>query len=176
MPRRLDILRRGHPTLHGRAQEVADYGAPQLTELIEDMLHTLADSQGVGLAAPQVGAPVRLLIIASRPNPRYPGAPAMSPLVMLNPVVLEASAELESDWEGCLSVPDLRAQVPRHRAIRVAYRTAAGHAEEIHLEGFVARIFQHEFDHLEGLVFLDRLTDPDQAIQEEAYRRLLAET
>ena len=137
------------------------------------MLATLRDANGVGIAAPQVGESSRLFIVASRPNPRYPDAPLMEPEVVINPEILERSDEVVKGWEGCLSIPGIRGHVPRHRRIRVQYVNAEGHEIERVFSDFVARVFQHEYDHLEGVVFLDRLESMNDVMTEKEYQKLL---
>lgn len=170
------IAQLGHPVLRGEAEAVADPGDPGIAALIEDMLATLAASGGVGIAAPQVYAPWRVVVVASRPTPRYPDAPAMAPEVLVNPRLVWASPETEAGWEGCLSVPGLRGRVARHRAVRVeALVRAAGGADwrpaTREYEGFAARIYQHEADHLDGLVFLDRLASARDLLSEAEFLR-----
>ncbi|HEY9643824.1 MAG TPA: peptide deformylase, partial [Coleofasciculaceae cyanobacterium] len=133
------------------------------------LMATLVSSNGVGIAAPQVAAPYQLLIVASRPNPRYPHAPAMQPTVMINPQLLSHSPAVVKDWEGCLSVPGIRGLVPRYQAIEIEYTTADGSLQRQTLTDFVARIFQHEFDHLNGQVFLDRVESVQDLITDQEY-------
>jgi peptide deformylase len=128
----------------------------------------------VGIAAPQAYRPLRLFIIASRPNPRYPAAPDMAPLAVINPVVIEASEEKEKDWEGCLSIPGIRGLVPRHTWVAVSFTNRDGRREERTFTGFAARIFQHEHDHIEGTVFLDRTCSKELATEKEYQRRIRA--
>jgi peptide deformylase len=168
------IAQLGHPVLRTPAEPVTLPAPDAIRTLIADMLATLEDANGVGIAAPQVYDPSALFIVASRPNPRYPDAPLMRPEVVINPEIIERSAELVKDWEGCLSIPGIRGLVPRHRRIRVRYRTAEGRAVEREFDDFVARIFQHEDDHLRGIVFLDRLESTRDVITEKEYQRLIA--
>jgi peptide deformylase len=167
------IAQLGHPVLREKARTIADHKDPAIQALIEDMLVTVAEANGVGLAAPQVYEPVALFIMAVHPSPRYPKAPELEPFAMLNPELLWASEEMELGWEGCLSIPGMRGLVPRHRKIRVRYLTRGGELREQELEGFVARVFQHEFDHLNGIVFLDR-TDSRNLVTEREYLRLVS--
>jgi peptide deformylase len=109
------------------------------------------------LAAPQIGESKRIVIVASRPTPRYPSAPLMEPTVMINPEFKALTETQEKDWEGCLSVPGIRALVPRYQEILIQYSDQQGALIETKLSGFVARIFQHEVDHLEGKTYLDRV-------------------
>ncbi len=143
---------------------------PQIQTLIDQLLLTVNQSNGVGIAAPQVGESVRLFIVASRPNPRYPNAPEMEPTPMLNPRMIAHSAETKKDWEGCLSVPGIRGLVPRHTTIQVEYTGRDGILYQQTLTDFVARIFQHELDHLDGIVFLDRVETTYDLISEQEYQ------
>ena len=122
-------------------------------ELIDDLLLTCIDSRGMGIASPQISVSKRLFIMASNPNSRYPNAPKIKPKAIINPEILFYSDEIEKDWEGCLSLPNLRAKVPRSERIEVRYFTRDGEEVQKVLEGFLARIFQHEFDHLNGCIF-----------------------
>jgi peptide deformylase len=146
----------------------------QIRALVDDMLETMRDAEGVGIAAPQVYEGASLFIVASRPNARYPDAPTMEPEVVVNPEIVERSDEVVKGWEGCLSIPGIRGNVPRHQRIRVRYRTLDGVEVDREFEGFVARVFQHEDDHLHGLVFLDRLESPRDIITEKEFRKLQA--
>jgi peptide deformylase len=142
--------------------------------LIDDLRETLSDANGVGIAAPQVYESAALFIVASRPNPRYPDAPLMEPEVAINPEIVDRSDELVKGWEGCLSIPGIRGDVPRHRRLRVRYQTIEGLIIEKELSDFVARIFQHEDDHLRGIVFLDRLESTRDVITEKEYQKRFA--
>jgi len=167
------IAQLGRPVLRKVADPVEDHKTPHIRSLIEDMLVTVDDANGVGLAAPQVHESVQIFVMAPRPNPRYPDAPAVNPLVMMNPKLLWGSEEMEKGWEGCLSIPGIRGFVPRHRTIRAAFLGVDGAVREVELEGFIARIFQHEYDHLQGIVFLDR-TDPRELIMEKEYLHMMS--
>jgi peptide deformylase len=165
------IAQLGHPVLRSDAQPVEIPASIAIRSLVDDMLSTLTDSAGVGIAAPQVYEPVALFIVASRPNPRYPDAPMMEPETMVNPTIIERSDEIVKGWEGCLSIPGLRGLVPRHRSIRVRYQTLAGVQVEREFVDFVARVVQHEDDHLRGIVFLDRLESTRDVVTEKEYQR-----
>jgi peptide deformylase len=169
---KLSIHQLGNPALREIAQPIADVRDRQIQKLIDDMLVTLKDSKGVGLAAPQVGQPIQLIIIASHPNERYPNAPQMEPTAMINPKIMAHSQETEKGWEGCLSVPMIRGLVPRYREIEVEYLDRQGDRQVTKLTDFVARIFQHEFDHLEGKVFLDRVENTLDLASEQEYQKL----
>ena len=157
MPVLRQIAQLGQPVLREVAGKITDPGASSVQALIDDMLVTVADANGVGIAAPQVYEPLSLFIVSSRPNPRYPAAPEMEPTAMINPEILWMSDEKEKGWEGCLSIPGLRGLVPRHRRIGVRYLTRKEEVVEVEYADFLARVFQHEFDHVQGVVFLDRV-------------------
>jgi peptide deformylase len=165
------IAQLGHPVLRTPAQPVDLPASEAHRILIADMLATLEDASGVGIASPQVYEPAALFIVASRPNPRYPTAPLMQPEIVINPEIVERSDELVKDWEGCLSIPGIRGLVPRHRRIRVRYQTVEGQVVEREFVDFVARIFQHEDDHLRGIVFLDRLESTHDVVTEKEYQK-----
>ncbi len=168
------IAQLGHPVLRTPAEPVTLPAPDAIRTLIADMLATLEDANGVGIAAPQVYEPSALFIVASRPNPRYPDAPLMQPEVVINPEIVDRSEELIKDWEGCLSIPGLRGLVPRHRRIRARYQTVEGEMVEREFTDFVARIFQHEDDHLRGIVFLDRLESTRDVVTEKEYQKQFA--
>ena len=174
MARVLEIAQLGAPVIRERAVEVTDLDDPQLQALIDDLLVTVADENGMGIAAPQVSVSKRIIILSSNPNVRYPYAPAMEPTVMINPEMVWASPDIEKDWEGCLTVPGIRGLVPRHRAVRIRYETRQGAIVETAYEGFLARIFQHEIDHLDGLVFLDRVESTKDLATEQEWQKIIA--
>lgn len=151
------IARLGHPVLRKPAEPIPEryLRSLEIQRLLDDMAETLIEYNGVGLAAPQVHESVQALIAQV---PRGNSSKS-SILALLNPVLVAASEEIEEDWEGCLSIPDLRGKVPRHRAIRVRAYDRGGKEREWEFEGFPARIVQHEMDHLQGVVFLDRMKD-----------------
>lgn len=168
-----EILQLGHPVLRLVAEAIPDIDATNVRETIALMKASLAATQGVGLAAPQIGISKRIVIVASRPTPRYPHAPMMEPTVMINPAFQPLSSTLKKDWEGCLSIPGIRALVPRYTEIRISYLDEQGQSQESQLEGFVARVFQHEFDHLDGLVYLDRVANNRDIVSENEYLKLV---
>ncbi len=174
MPILRQIAQLGQPVLREPARPVTNPLNPVIQALIDDMLATAADANGVGIAAPQVYEPLALFIVASRPSPRYPHAPEMEPRAMLNPELLWASNETDAGWEGCLSVPGIRGIVRRNRRVRVRYLTREGEIREEEYEGFLARVFQHEFDHINGLVFLDRIVDNRELVTEKEYLRIVS--
>ncbi|CAB1216068.1 peptide deformylase [Acinetobacter bouvetii] len=155
----LAVAQRGEAILNLNAAEVAssELNSPWLKQLAEAMHSTMLQKNGVGIAAPQVYVSKRLIIVASRPNPRYPDAPEMDAVVMVNPEILESSATTVLGEEGCLSVPDERGQVARAESIKLRYLTVAGEVVETLFSGFPARIVQHEIDHLNGVLFIQRL-------------------
>ncbi len=173
MPILRQIAQLGQPVLRGVAEKIEDPGAPAIQSLIDDLLATVAEVDGVGIAAPQVFEPLSLFIVAPRPNPRYPDAPDMAPIVMINPEIIHASDEMEKGWEGCLSIPGIRGLVPRHRRIGVRYLTQSGEIREEEFAGFPARVFQHEFDHVQGMVFIDRVESTRELVTEREYLRSL---
>jgi len=174
MPVLRQIAELGQPVLRAPARAVENPGDPVLQRLIDDMLATAAEAEGVGIAAPQVFESLRVCIVASRPNSRYPHAPVMEPTAVINPEILWVSDETIKDWEGCLSLPGLRGLVPRHRRICVRYLDRLGEQREEEHADFIARIFQHEIDHLNGTVFVDRLEDTRDLVTEREFRRILA--
>lgn len=155
----LAVAQRGESILTLTAAEVAktELNSPWLKELAEAMHATMLARNGVGIAAPQVYVSKRVIIVASRPNSRYPDAPEMDALVMVNPEILEKSELTVLGEEGCLSVPDERGQVARAESIKLRYCTLEGTLVETTLSGFPARIVQHEVDHLDGVLFIDRI-------------------
>jgi peptide deformylase len=169
MEQLLEIVQLGNPILWQPACPVADATNPAIQNLIDSLVATAAAANGVGIAAPQVGQSYRLFVVASRPNSRYPQAPVMEPTAMINPQIIAHSPEKVKDWEGCLSIPGLRGLVPRYRAIMVEYTDRNGQLQRQELTDFVARIFQHELDHLDGILFLDRLETTRDLITEKNY-------
>ena len=172
MTQACEIAQLGAKALRQHANYVEDFNEPNIRQLIADMKAALATTQGVGLAAPQISQLKRIIIVASRPSSRYPKAPLMSPTVMINPTFTALSGEKEKDWEGCLSIPGIRALVPRYKAIHVQYTDEQGNPVEQQLGGFVARVFQHEADHLDGKVYLDRVESSLDIISESEYFKL----
>jgi peptide deformylase len=167
-----EIAQLGAKVLRLQAQAVTDSRSAEIQRIIETMQDTLSTTQGVGIAAPQISISKRIIIIASRPTPRYPSAPLMEPTVMINPAFQTLSDTREKDWEGCLSIPGIRALVPRYIEILINYTNQQGILVEARLEGFVARIFQHEFDHLQGKVYLDRVEDNRDIFAESEYLKM----
>jgi len=170
------ILHLDHPTLRQTATPVTDFNNPILQTLIDDLLTTLRSANGVGIAAPQVNESLQIMIIASRPTPRYPDAPEMEPIALINPKIIDRSSEMEKGWEGCLSVPQYRGFVPRHQSITVEYTDRTGAIIQTIFTDFVARIFQHEYDHFLGLVFLDRLESERDRVTAEEFKIMFPDT
>jgi peptide deformylase len=155
-----EILKMGDPRLLRLAQPVREFDTPQLHALIDDMQDTMHAASGAGLAAPQIGVDLQLVIFGTdAPNPRYPDAPPVPRTILANPVVTPLSEEEEEGWEGCLSVPGLRAVVPRWRRIRYSGFDERGRRIEREAEGFHARVVQHECDHLVGKLYPMRVRD-----------------
>ncbi|ATE58634.1 peptide deformylase [Thauera sinica] len=153
------ILRMGDPRLLQPAAPVAAFGTPELAELIADMFDTMAAAGGVGLAAPQIGVGLQVVIFGFERSERYPDAPAVPRTILLNPLITPLDDELEDGWEGCLSVPGLRGLVPRHRRIRYQGRGPGGEPIDRIAEDFHARVVQHECDHLIGMLYPMRVRD-----------------
>ena len=170
-----EIALLGEPVLRQIAQPIDDVTSVEIQQLAQTMLFTLEGSNGVGLAAPQIFESKRIIIVASKPTKRYPYAPEMPATVMINPEFMALSNERVKDWEGCLSIPSIRALVPRYHSIRVTYTDLTGQRLDVDFEGFVARIFQHEYDHLNGLVYLDRVENNQDVISEQIFLTLIAD-
>jgi peptide deformylase len=164
------IIQLGNPILRQKSSMIDNIQDQEIQKLIEDLMTTVAQANGVGIAAPQIAESHRLFIVASRPNPRYPNAPEMEPTAMINPKIIASSTEVVKGWEGCLSVPGIRGFVPRYQRIQVEYTDRNGNLQQQELTDFVARIFQHEYDHLEGILFVDRLESSHDMITEQEYQ------
>ena len=154
-----EILKMGDPRLLRIAQPLRDFGSPSLRALIDDMFDTMAAARGVGLAAPQIGEDLQLVIFGFEHNERYPDAPAVPMTVLLNPVVTPLTDAIDEGWEGCLSVPGLRGVVPRYTRIRYTGFDPDGRPIDREAEGFHARVVQHECDHLIGRLYPTRMRD-----------------
>ena len=155
----LPVAQRGEDILRLKAARVADaeFNSDWLMQLASAMIATMLERSGVGIAAPQVYISKRVIIVASRPNLRYPDAPEMDAVVMVNPEILEQSDVTVLGEEGCLRVPNERGQVQRAQSIKVLYHTLTGEVMESTFEGFPARIVQHEVDHLNGVLFVEKM-------------------
>jgi peptide deformylase len=157
-----EILKMGDPRLLRIAQPVREFGTPRLSALIDDMFETMAAARGAGLAAPQIGEDLQLVIFGFDHNERYPDAPAVPQTVLINPTITPLTDEVEEAWEGCLSVPGLRGVVPRFKRIRYTGVDAQGRPIDREAEGFHARVVQHECDHLIGRLYPTRMRDLTQ--------------
>jgi peptide deformylase len=155
----LKIARMGHPVLRRRADEVEDPAAPEIRDLVADMIETMEDAPGLGLAAPQVHAPLRVVIFRVPPERAAPGEAATGLTVLINPLVEPLGPEQVPGWEGCLSVPELRGVVPRYGRIRYSGFDAEGRHIAREASGMHARVVQHECDHLDGILYPQRMTD-----------------
>ena len=157
-----NVLRIGHPALRKCATEVPDdwFGSKRLCQIIDDLFDTKSACSGAGLAAPQINEPWRIFVVGMGYNPRYPEADPLPERVLINPVIKSIGDDLITGWEGCLSVPGLRGEVKRWKRIHLKWQGREGtfHSEE--LQDFQARVVQHENDHLDGVLFPDRLTSP----------------
>ena len=168
----MQIAQLGHPVLRKVAEPVSEID-DSIQALIDDLFATSAEANGAGIAAPQIYVSLRVFILSIKPSSRYPDAPDMEPTAVINPEILRVSKETEEDWEGCLSVPGIRGKVPRPREICVSYITREGGRVESELSGFAARVFLHEFDHLEGLTWLDHVQDNREIVSEKEYLKII---
>jgi peptide deformylase len=157
-----EILKMGDPRLLRVAQPVRAFNTPELQALVADMFDTMAAAKGAGLAAPQIGVDLQLVVFGFENSQRYPDAPPVPQTVLINPSITPLDGEMEAGWEGCLSVPGLRGVVPRHARIRYTGFDLAGQPIDREAEGFHARVVQHECDHLIGRLYPTRMTDLTQ--------------
>jgi len=157
----LKVARLGNPVLRGTAEEIPleRIRSREFQKFIDDMIETMKEYDGVGLAAVQVHESKQIAVLEVADNPRYPQKPRVPLSVLINPQITPLSQEMEEDWEGCLSITELRGKVPRYRTIRVQARDRNGNGLDFVASGFHARVIQHEWDHLNGKVFLDRMRD-----------------
>ncbi|MAC82668.1 MAG: peptide deformylase [Arcobacter sp.] len=169
----MKIAKLGEAVLRKKAKKIKDIQSIETQKLISAMLTCVKKSNGVGLAAPQIFISKQIMIISSKPNARYPHAPHMEDTVIINPKIIKTSKAMTKDWEGCLSIPGIRAKVPRFNKIKIQYETREGQIERRTFKGFIARVFQHEYDHLIGLVFIDRVETTKDIITEEVYFRTI---
>lgn len=154
-----DILRMGDTRLMQRAEEVASFNTPELHQLLTDMQETMLAHEGIGLAAPQIGIPLRVVIFGMEHSTRYPDAPAIPYTVLINPLLISLGDETSEAWEGCLSLPDLRGKVTRPEHVRYRGHDACGQLIDRTVSGFHARVVQHECDHLDGVLYPMRMED-----------------
>lgn len=167
------VLQLGNPLLRQTATPVTEFNSPEFLDCLSSMQSLMESGKGVGIAAPQIGICKQIVIVASRPTNRYPNAPEMPATIMCNPQIEILDHTLIKDWEGCLSVPGIRALVPRYQAIRVRFQDSEGKSQQTDLKDFPARVFQHEFDHLQGLVYLDRIDSTSEIVAESEYLKLI---
>ena len=153
-----EVLRMGHPVLRERAKRVERFD-DELHALVRDMKETMAAKNGAGLAAPQIGVSQRVVIFGVEHNPRYPDAEPVPFTVLVNPQLVVLTRDIEEDWEGCLSVPGMRGVVPRYTRLRYTGFDEKGEPIDRVAEGFHARVVQHEVDHLDGILYPQRMTD-----------------
>jgi peptide deformylase len=154
-----DILRMGDPRLLERARPVTEFDTPELHALIADMRDTMTHRNGAGLAAPQIGVGLRVVIFGVHANPRYPDADEVPDTILINPVLEPIGDELVEGWEGCLSVPGMRGLVPRYRQLRYRGIDERGQPIDRTVSDFHARVVQHEVDHLDGILYPTRIRD-----------------
>jgi peptide deformylase len=153
------VLRMGDPRLWQKSLPVEKLNTRELDELLQDMRDTMAHLNGAGLAAPQIGVPLRVVIFGVTSNPRYPDIEPVPDTVLINPVLEPLSSEMEEGWEGCLSVPGMRGWVPRYRRLHYQGVDEKGKPFERTVDGFHARVVQHEVDHLDGILYPMRIRD-----------------
>jgi peptide deformylase len=157
-----EVLKMGDPRLLAIAEPVGEFGSPELQNLLTDMQDTMRDLNGAGLAAPQIGVGLRVVIFGFDENPRYPHAAAVPFTVLINPQITPLSEIQEDGWEGCLSVPGMRGLVPRYRELRYTGFDAEGNPIDRTATDFHARVVQHELDHLDGILYPRRIRDLTQ--------------
>ncbi len=156
------VLRMGDPQLLEESVRVEQFDTPELQALVADMIETMQSLNGAGLAAPQIGVQLRVVIFGVDRNPRYPDAEEVQFTVLINPQLTPIGSEMDEDWEGCLSVPGMRGLVPRHVRLRYQGFDVAGQPIDRTVEGFHARVVQHEVDHLDGILYPQRIRDMRQ--------------
>jgi peptide deformylase len=157
-----EVLKMGDPRLLAVSAPVREFGTPELDGLLTDMRDTMQYLNGAGLAAPQIGVGLRVVIFGMDYNPRYPDADPVPYTVLINPTLTALSEDMEDGWEGCLSVPGMRGVVPRYRELRYVGVDAAGEPIDRAVSGFHARVVQHEVDHLDGILYPRRIRDLTQ--------------
>jgi peptide deformylase len=157
-----EVLKMGDPRLLAVSEPVGEFGTPELENLLTDMRDTMRDLNGAGLAAPQIGVLLRVVIFGFDENPRYPEAEPVPFTVLINPQLTPLGDTLDEGWEGCLSVPGMRGLVPRYRELRYTGFDAAGNPIDRTVKDFHARVVQHEVDHLDGILYPRRIRDLTQ--------------
>ncbi len=157
-----EVLKMGDPRLLAVADPVREWGTQELQSLLADMRDTMQDLNGAGLAAPQIGVGLRVVIFGMEANPRYPEAAPVPYTVLINPVLTPIGTDMAEDWEGCLSVPGMRGLVPRYRQLRYTGVDAEGQPIDRTVDDFHARVVQHEVDHLDGILYPRRIRDLTQ--------------
>ena len=170
----LKVANLGNPVLRIPSEPVKNIQAPEIQRLIDDMVETMREYHGVGLAAPQVHRSLQIVTIEAEPDGRASSAPPASPTILINPRIVPATERLEEDWEGCLSIPDLRGKVPRYTDIEVQAHDRRGKPLNFTAGDFFARVIQHEYDHLIGTTFLDRMKSLETLTFLEEYSRYWA--
>lgn len=169
----LKIAQMGNPVLRRPADlvPIKSIKSPILKKFIDDMIETMREYSGVGLAGPQVHESLQIVVIEAHENPRYPQTPTIPLAVLINPAVESLTDETDEDWEGCLSIPDIRGKVPRYREVRVQAHDREGKELDFSVKDFFARVIQHEHDHLQGILFLDRMKKLDTLTYMAEYQR-----
>ena len=168
----LPIVQIGHPTLRERAREVTveELGSAELQRICDDLVETMRAANGAGLAAPQVDIPLRIFAVEVGDNPRYPYKPRLGLRVLVNPTVRAVGGETYENYEGCLSIPDLRGLLARATEVEVTYLDPGGNEHTERFGGLSAGTMQHELDHLDGILFPDRVEDPTTLCSWEMFR------
>ena len=172
----MEIAQVGEAVLRTPARQVRadEFSRPEFKHFVQALLETMLGAKGIGIAAPQVFDPRAIMIIASRANARYPDAPEMAPLLLINPQILAQSSNQVWHWEGCLSVPGLRGRIERPDWVEVQFQSAEAELLTRRFEGFVARIFLHEYDHLIGKTWLDHIDSTENVMAESVWLKALA--
>ena len=170
--KRLPRTQFGNPILRKKAKKVSPklFSSRSLKQLIKEMFFTMRRVGGVGLAAPQVGKPLQLAVIEIKKTPTRPEVVPLAPTIIINPEILAISKEKINDWEGCLSLPNVRGLVPRHKGVTIKYSDQSGERHVVKLRGFQARVFQHEIDHLDGTVYVDRMQDMQSLMTSKEFK------
>lgn len=173
----LKVARLGHPVIRQLSVPLnpQEIQSPEVQKLIDDMVETMHEYDGVGLAAPQIHVNKQLAVIEVSANPRYPGMPRVPLTILINPKITSRSRNLVHGWEGCLSIPDLRGLVPRNESLVCEALDRTGKPVRLEASGFFARVIQHEWDHLQGNVYLDRMSDLKSLAHLNEFARYWAE-